>query len=58
MGASGALNPCSNPGGSAFFLKFYYEINILTKDIEKLGWEGSIEIKRTIKDKKLILEPM
>ncbi len=37
------------------YYKFY--VDIPAKDIEKLGWEKGKEIKRTIKGKKLILEP-
>jgi hypothetical protein len=36
---------------------YKYEVDIPTKDIEKLGWEGGAELKRTIKGKKLVLEP-
>ncbi len=36
---------------------YKYEVDIPTKDIEKLGWEGGAELKRNIKGKKLILEP-
>lgn len=36
---------------------YKYEVDIPTKDIEQLGWEGGEELKREIKGKKLILEP-
>mgnify|MGYP001584449236 CR=1 FL=1 len=36
---------------------YKYEVDIPPKDIEALGWEGGMELKRTIKGKKLILEP-
>jgi len=36
---------------------YKYEVDIPTKDIDTLGWKGGEELKRTIKGKKLILEP-
>jgi bifunctional DNA-binding transcriptional regulator/antitoxin component of YhaV-PrlF toxin-antitoxin module len=36
---------------------YKYDVVIPTKDIEKLGWKGGEELKRTVKGKKLILEP-
>ena len=34
-----------------------YYVDIPTRDIEALGWEKGTELKKTIKKKKLILEP-
>jgi hypothetical protein len=36
---------------------YKFEVDISTKDIELLGWEGGIKLRRTIKSHKLILEP-
>jgi hypothetical protein len=36
---------------------YKYEVDIPTKDMEELGWEGGMELKRKVEGKKLILEP-
>lgn len=46
---------CSRKYQDKTYYKYY--VDIPAEDIEALGWEKGVDIKKTIQGKKLILEP-